>query len=488
VIPLPASTLSVLTPKSLHTSSVRERGNRSSEQGSTCPINRRGRLEPDSRHTPSPEGPSATSIPALLDLSSRKTVGTSGSSPPPLEIRTVGLSDRRHLQSEDLQRLESSTPVNPDLSVLRIETVNTSSLLCPGIWSSQTSTLRPLVSSPSQTFDIADRKIRDTSNPRSIRHRGPKPSAREPLSGSDAAFRQIISISNSELSMRESEEPQHLQPRPLDTSDPLVVGIRSRNLRRHRPESRCRFELRTSDINDPKAIDILEPDRTFDTASPRRGRWYQSSTPPAPNGHRFHPSMRPAPEIRRPPDTDSSNSFDATHPEHADISNPEGLATPSPQRAIGVSNPAGPRPPQIPKDPQRLEPKDLRPRTPRRAGSLKSGRTIDTTSFKELWTQLRADSLHPEGRIETASRAQLPPATGEPATFASLTRPVRGTPRWRDFRTSIPKDLRPSPSLACGPSSANSLLNPPQTVGSSENLPTASLLEAGSGARCKYVS
>jgi hypothetical protein len=332
------------------------------------------------------------------------------------------------------------------------------------------------------------RKIRDTSNPRSIRHRGPKPSARALLSGSDTAFRQTISISSSELSMRESEEPQHLQPKTLDTSDPLVISVRSRSLRRHRPESRCRFELRTSDINDPKAIDILEPDRTFDTASPRRGRWYQSSTPPAPNGHRFHPSMRPAPEIRRPPDTDSSNSFDATHPEHADISNPEGLATPSPQRAIGVSNPAGPRPPQIPKDPQRLEPKDLRPRTPRRAGSLKSGRTIDTTSFKELWTQLRADSLHPEGRIETASRAQLPPATGEPATFASLTRPVRGTPRWRDFRTSIPKDLRPSPSLACGPSSANSLLNPPQTVGSSENLPTASLLEAGSGARCKYVS
>jgi hypothetical protein len=287
------------------------------------------------RHTPSPEGPSATSFPVLLDLSSRKTVGTSGFSPPPPETRTVGLSDRRHLQSEDLRRLESSTPVNPDLSVLRVETVDTSSPLCPGTWSPQTSTLRPLVSSPSQTFDTADPE-RSTTPP--IREASDTATRSRRLASSSRALTPLSarsSVSRTPSSRcRESEEPQHLQPRTLDTSDPLVVGIRSRNPRRHRPESRCRFELRTSDINDPKAIDVLEPDRTFDTASPRRGRWYQFSTPPASNEERFDPSIHPTPEIRRPPDSDSSKDFDAIHPEHAGISNPEGLATPSPRERL----------------------------------------------------------------------------------------------------------------------------------------------------------
>jgi hypothetical protein len=109
VLPLPTKAVCASTPKSLHASS--------SDRPWEPQLKARFHQSHDRRclSTPQARRPSA---PRVSTFSTQNP-------------EVVGLSDPRHVQSEDLQHLKSSTPLNPEPSVPWEKTLDTSSLPKP---------------------------------------------------------------------------------------------------------------------------------------------------------------------------------------------------------------------------------------------------------------------------------------------------------------------------------------------------------------------
>lgn len=209
--------------------------------------------------------------PRPFDTSDLKTFSTSNLDLRHPAPRTVGLSDLRHLRSEDLQHLRSSTPVSPENYAPPVKTLDTSSLPKPRYLE-----LSMLSASSFGLLDPTDsRHLRseDRRHLQSTRPQKPPP--------------ETVGLSSSQKTLtpptrRSSASPirgfQHLQSKALGTSslEPSTPPVRrplaspTQNLRYLRSNNLQHLELRTANVSDPKALDITEPSLEFTKPQTRR--------------------------------------------------------------------------------------------------------------------------------------------------------------------------------------------------------------------------
>jgi hypothetical protein len=336
VIPLPASTVRTSDPKNLRASSVHRPREPQLESRFHCPTTV-GLISPPARNTAAPKDFDAPTR-DLVDPADPKTLDTSNPDLRPPELRVVGLSDPQHLHSEEHQRLGSSTPVNPDLSARRAETLDTSSLPKtqvsgarpthgPDLWSPRSHRpspprIRRLTTTPARsTSDTAaeNHRLRELTEGSDAAHRRPSTSrapsfrrrgSKEPRhlrpktfdtsdhwpSASDAARLQPSTPHAPSFRPRGSEEPRHFQPKTFDTSDHRPSAS-ARSPPHPRPEGRWRLGLQTMDAENPGGPRHLRAFfRTFDTADPKA----VAAVDPGPSTPPTRRSAAPAPATADP--------------------------------------------------------------------------------------------------------------------------------------------------------------------------------------------